>query len=117
MGRDTSISIVNREPYEELCRLEKEEVYTEEDYCMKGRTEDELGELAFSEGDLKYWGKNACELPVKFFRQFKEDDGDLIITKEIYEELKKVSFLEENILNTIKRVLKREDLLIIYSTG
>jgi len=117
MGRDTSITIVNREPYEELCKLQTEIAYSEEEFNMKCRTEDELAELAFSEGNLKYWGKSDCELPVKFFRQFKEDDGDIVITKEIYEALKKVYLVEENILNTIRRVLKRKDLLIVYTTG
>jgi len=120
MGRDTKISIANKKEYLELVNVHNS-LCIETDPTLYVANEEKaikLKDLAFSEGSLIYWGKRDCSLAVHFFRQFKSDDGDLIITKEIFQKLEKESLLDDNILKTIKRILKRrDDLLIIFSTG
>ena len=89
MGRDTSIKILDKKSKTKIddLELQLETEFDEFEYRLLSAKINALYEK-LETIKVKYWGKSDCSDVVSFFRKFKDDDGDIVITDEIFSEMK-----------------------------
>jgi len=117
MGRDTSITIVDKKEYEKVQTLKD---ILEENISNNFRIElenyIELKEYEYVKNIITYWNKWNCnDEIVELMREYNYEDGDIIMSENMLNDIDHL--LTEQQLKEIFYCLRQEDLLVIYNTN
>jgi len=128
MGRDTSIYKEDRGCYyklqeakHNLYKLEDLDWCEEYDLVIANELVDEIDCICYDKSEeVAYWGKSNCSNIVKFFREYKTEDGDFIITKDILEILideLSDEFTENQISDMLNTINDKYSILVYNTNG
>ena len=117
MGRDTSITIVNRTEYDKVQMLK--DILLEDDISNKFRFEIEKyierKEREYVIREVAYWDKWDCDEIVEIMRKYNQDDGDIIMDENMLLDICHLISSENCAL--LDRRMQKQNVYVVYNTN
>jgi len=117
MGRDTSITIVDKTEYDKVQTLK--DILTEDNISNRFRIEIEnyieRKEYEYVKKVVAYWDKWDCDEIVEIMRKYNPDDGDIIMDENMLLDICHLISSEDCAL--LDRRMHNQNVYIIYNTN